>query len=96
MGGRFLPEYLIELGFLERGNLSLRLKITRGYLLVTPALALFLYLLIERPVQMATALGVVAAVLLPVQSGATLWLQSRHMDARVDRAGRWTRVPPGL
>jgi Mn2+/Fe2+ NRAMP family transporter len=87
IGGRFLPEYLIELGFIERGNLRLRLKITRGYILAAPALSLALYLLIERPVQMATALGVVAAVMLPIQSGATLWLQSRHMDARV-RPGR--------
>ena len=89
VGGRFLPEYLIELGYLERSNLSLRLKITRGYQLIAPVVSLLLYLLIEQPVLMATLIGVVAAMLLPVQSGATLWLQSRRMDPRV----RPSRLP---
>ena len=82
-GARILPEYIIELGFLERSNLKTRFAITRGYLLAVPVVSFALYLAIERPVFMATVTGVVAAAMLPIQSGATLWLQARHMDSRV-------------
>ena len=91
VGGRFLPEYLIELGFISRSNLTLRLAITRGYMLVAPIVALAMYLSFQRPVLLATLIGGLAAALLPIQSGATLWLQARHMDPRI-RSGALPRA----
>ena len=89
-GGRFVPDYLIEMGFFARGNLARRHAFTRGYTIVVPLLALLLYLTVQNPVLLVTIGGLTAAMLLPVQTGATLWLQARHMDPRV-RPGRGTR-----
>ena len=89
-GGRFVPDYLIEMGFFARRDLERRHAFTRGYTIVVPLLALLLYLTVQNPVLLVTIGGLTAAMLLPVQTGATLWLQARHMDPRV-RPGRGTR-----
>ena len=89
-GGRFVPDYLIEMGFFARRDLGRRHAFTRGYTIVVPLLALLLYLTVQNPVLLVTIGGLTAAMLLPIQTGATLWLQARHMDSRV-RPGRGTR-----
>jgi hypothetical protein len=81
-GGRFLPEYLIELGFAQRRGVHRRLWI-RGYMMVVPMLGFLLYLFFQSPVALITVAATVGAVMLPVQSGVTLWLQRTHMDPRV-------------
>lgn len=82
-GGRFIPDYLIELGFFSRENLKARQAWIRGYISVMPILGFVLYMSYQNPVVLVTIGGLVAALMLPIQSGGTLWLQRRHMDERV-------------
>jgi hypothetical protein len=89
-GGRFIPDYAIELGFVRRGEVKREVWI-RVYVLVVPILALLIYLAIPQPVLLVTIGAVTQALLLPMQSGATLWLQRRHLDPRV-QPSRATRV----
>ena len=81
-GGRFVPDYLVELGLLDRHQVNRRNWI-RGYVLIVPVTSLLLYLYFESPVLLVTVGAVTAALFLPLQSGATLWLQSRFLDPRV-------------
>ena len=81
-GGRFVPDYLIELGLLDRHKVNRRNWI-RGYVLIVPVTSFILYLTVQSPVLLVTIGAVTAALFLPVQSGATLWLQSRFLDPRV-------------
>jgi hypothetical protein len=81
-GGRFIPEYLIEMGYLDRQNVKREMWI-RGYVLVIPPLSFILYLFYQSPLALVTIAAVVGAMLLPVQSGITLWLQHKHLDPRV-------------
>ena len=81
-GGRVLPDYVVELGFIDRSRIH-RDRWIRGYVLVIPVLAFLMYLGFQRPVALVTIAAVTAAMMLPIQSAATLWLQSRHMDPRV-------------
>ena len=81
-GGRFVPDYLIELGLLDRHRVNRRHWI-RGYVLIVPVTSFILYLTFESPVLLVTIGAVTAALFLPLQSGATLWLQSRFLDPRV-------------
>ena len=82
-GGRFIPDYLIELGFFPRENLKTRQAWIRGYVSVMPVLGFLLYTSYQNPVVLVTIGGLVAALMLPIQSGGTLWLQRHHMDPRV-------------
>ena len=82
-GGRFIPDYLIELGFFSRQNLKARQAWIRGYISVMPMLGFALYMGYQNPVVLVTIGGLVAAMMLPIQSGGTLWLQRNHMDQRL-------------
>ncbi len=90
-GGRVVPDYLIEMGFFDRSNLLRRLAFIRGYVAVVPIVGLVLYLTFENPVLLVTIGGLTAAMLLPVQTGATIWLQSTHLDPRL-RSGPAVRA----
>ena len=81
-GGRFIPDYLLELGFFDRQSID-RLAFIRGYALIMPVLGTAAYLWVQSPVLLVTVAAVIGAMMLPIQSGATLWLQRRHMDPRV-------------
>ena len=48
-----------------------------------PVLGTAAYLWVQSPVLLVTVAAVIGAMMLPIQSGATLWLQRRHMDPRV-------------
>ena len=45
-GGRTIPDYLIEMGFMERSNLALRKSIIRWYLGALPLVAFTIYLFV--------------------------------------------------
>ena len=79
-GGRAVPDYLIEMGFFDRSLVERRLAIIRGYVAVVPIIGLALYLTIQNPVLLVTIGGLSAAMMLPVQTGATLWLQSTQLE----------------
>ena len=90
-GGRYIPDYLMELGYLDRDNLRARRLIIRGYAVVIPIFAFVLYLTVQNPVLLVTIGAMTLALMLPIQSGAVLWFQARRMDPRI-RPGRFIRL----
>ena len=80
---RFAPDYLCEFGYLKRENLAARMRWIRGCGGLLPMLSAMSYLAMPSPVALLTVGALMGAALLPVQSGATLWLQRRRMDACV-------------
>jgi len=94
-GGRVVTDYLTVLGFLDRTRLRARVLWIRGYVTVVPLVGFLFYLTIQEPVVLVSVGAMAAALLAPIQSGATLWLQSRRMDPRV-RPGRSARAGLGL
>lgn len=81
-GGRYLPEYAIELGFVDRLKVHRRLW-TRLYTGIVPLLGFIIYAFTPRPITLVAIAASVGALMLPVQSGLTLYLQHRHLDVRV-------------
>ena len=82
-GGRFIPDYLIEMQFMDRSNLKLRKAIVRWYLGFLPFIAFLFYLMAPNFVILIMIGGLTSAIFLPIQSGATLWLQATNMDERI-------------
>jgi len=93
-GGRTIPDYLIEMEFMDRANVVLRKRIIRWYLGVLPLVAFLIYLFIPNFIVLIMIGGLTSAIFLPIQSGATLWLQAKNMDPRIrpraiTRYGLW-------
>jgi len=82
-GSRYIPDYLMELGFLSRDRVDVRKKIIRWYSMIVPFVGFALYMGFQRPVLMVTISACVAAVMLPVQSGITIYLQAKRLPAQV-------------
>ena len=82
-GGRYIPDYLMELGFLDRSRVDVRYAIIRWYGLIVPFVGLLLYAGFQQPVLMVTIAGSFAAFMLPIQSGLTLYLQAKRLPAEV-------------
>jgi len=78
-GARFIPDYLIELGFMSRQRVSLRITIIRWYCLIVPFIGFALYAGFQRPVLMVTIAACYAAMMLPIQSGITIYLQRKRL-----------------
>ena len=76
-GARYIPDYLMELGFLDRRRLDIRLKMIKGYGLVMPFVGLGLYAGFQNPVLMVTIAACFGAMMLPIQSGMTLYLSQK-------------------
>lgn len=92
---RYIPDYIMELGYMERQNLAARRFWIRGYCTVIPIFCFAVYIWIQNPRLLITIGALVAGMLLPIQSGAVLWLQKKRMDPRIRpgrgiRAGIWT------
>ena len=64
-----------------------RAKWTRGYVVAIPLMAFLLYFSFQNPIALILISATFAAITLPIQSGAALWLQRNVMDQRV-RPGR--------
>ena len=82
-GARFVPDYLIELGFLNRERLSTRISIIRWYGLLAPFIGFGLYAGIQQPVLMVTISACYAAMMLPVQNGITMYLQRKRLPPKM-------------
>ena len=80
---RYIPDYLIELGFTTRDRVDLRRKIIRWYCLIVPFIGLGLYVGFQRPVLMVTIAACYAALMLPIQSGITIYLQAKRLPVQV-------------
>ncbi len=90
-GARYIPDYIMELGYLKRRNLAARRFWIRAYCTVGPIFCLTVYMWIQNPRLLITISALVAGLLLPIQSGAVLWLQKKRMDPRI-RPGRGIRA----
>ncbi|MEM7100902.1 MAG: Nramp family divalent metal transporter [Pseudomonadota bacterium] len=82
-GGRYIPDYLMELGFLSRDRVDVRYGVIKWYGIGVPFIGLLLYAGFQRPVLMVTIAASVAAIMLPVQSGITLYLQAKRLPVEV-------------
>jgi len=82
-GARYIPDYLIELGFLARERVDMRQKIIRGYGVVVPFIGLGMYWGFERPALMVTIAASYAAMMLPMQSAITIYLQKKRLPADI-------------
>jgi Mn2+/Fe2+ NRAMP family transporter len=80
---RFAPDFLIEFGCLDRDNLAARRRWIRACGTLLPLASAIAYLLMPSPVVLLTVGALMGAALLPLQSGATIWLQRHRMDPRV-------------
>ncbi len=90
-GARYIPDYIMELGYLKRQNLAARRSWIRGYCTVIPVFAFIVYMTIQNPRLLITISSLVIGMLLPIQSGAVLWLHKKRMDPRI-RPGRGIRT----
>jgi len=88
---RFVPDYLVEFGLLERSRLETRRRWTRIVGGLLPLVSFLFYLHVPNPVTLLTIGALAGAVMLPVQSGATLWLHAHCLDVRLRPAppARW-------
>jgi len=77
---RFLPDFLIEFGLLDRARLRTRKACIRIYGTVTPLAGCAIYLYVPDPLGLLLIGALAGTMLLPVQSGSTLWLQKHHME----------------
>ncbi len=82
-GARYIPDYLIELGFMERSQLQTRFAIIRWYCLIVPFIGFGMYWGFQRPVLMVTIAASYAAMMLPLQNGITQYLQARRLPKRM-------------
>ena len=82
-GGRYIPDYLIELGFMSRERVDLRHKIIRWYGLIVPFIVMGMYWGFQNPVLMVTISACFAAFMLPIQSGITIYLQKKRLPEAV-------------
>lgn len=90
-GGRFIPDYLIEMQLLDRSKLNVRKAITRWYVAGLPIVAFLIYLFIPNFVVLIMIGGLTSALFLPLQCGATIWLQATKMDQRI-RPSKTTQI----
>jgi Mn2+/Fe2+ NRAMP family transporter len=82
-GARYIPDYLIELGFMSRKRVHTRVAIIRWYGIIVPFIGFGLYAGFQRPVMMVTIAACYAAMMLPLQSGITIYLQRKRLPEDV-------------
>ena len=87
-GSRLFSDLLVTLGFVDRQDVALRRKWVVGYVVALPVLCAAIYLSFQRPIWLIIIGASYSALMLPLQSYLTLYLQARRLDARV-RPRRW-------
>ena len=80
---RVLPDYFIEFGLVKREMLFRRKQITKYWIFLAPALGFLIAEFIRRPVLLVSISACVFAVLLPIQTYATLYLQGKRLPKSV-------------
>ena len=80
---RVFADAAAVLGFIDGGDYSARLCLTRIYTVVSPVLMAMTYFFIQNPVWMLTVGGICFASLSPVIAGSTVYLRYRHTDRRL-------------
>ncbi len=82
-GARYIPDYLMELGFLDRERIDVRKKIIRTYGLLVPFVGLAFYLGFQQPVLMVTIAACFGALMLPLQCFMAIYLGERTLPAEL-------------
>jgi Mn2+/Fe2+ NRAMP family transporter len=82
-GGRFIPDYLIEMGFFERSNLAARQLCIRVYVTLIPIIGFLIYIKFANPLLLVIIGGLLTALTTPIQTGATIWLQATKMNQEI-------------
>jgi Mn2+/Fe2+ NRAMP family transporter len=90
-GARYIPDYAMEMGLLDRKALHVRYRFIRIYVTIVPIFSFLVYLWFKNPVILVIIGGLTAAVMMPIQSGGTLWLQANNMDSRI-QPGKFAKV----
>lgn len=80
---RLLPDYLVEFGWLGRDRLQARRAWIRAWGTLAPLAGCGFYLLALDPMALLLIGALAGTLLLPVQSGATIWLHKHRLDARL-------------
>ena len=89
-GSRYFADLVIALGFVDRQRIDIRTKIIRGWCILAPIVAFGFYRWFQNPIFLVTVGAVTAAIFLPIQTGAVLWLHKNRLDPRV-RPGQLVR-----
>ena len=82
-GSRSFPDLIDTFGFIDRQNLALRKKWITGYVIAMPIISTLIYVSYQQPIALVIFGASFGAFILPIQSFLTLYLQRRHLDARV-------------
>ena len=78
------PDLIVTFGFIDRQNPALRKKWITGYVIAMPIISTLIYVSYQQPIALVIFGGAsFGAFMLPIQSFLTLYLQRRHLDARV-------------
>ncbi|MGA1103112.1 MAG: Nramp family divalent metal transporter [Pseudomonadales bacterium] len=80
-GARYIPDYLMELGFLDRERIDIRKKIIRVYGLLVPFVGFIFYLGFQQPVLMVTIAACFGAMMLPLQCGMAIYLGEKTLPS---------------
>jgi len=76
---RVLPDYFIEFGFLSRDRVDRRKQITKWWIFLAPIAGFFIAVFIQRPVLLVSITACVFALMLPIQTWVTLYLQKKRL-----------------
>ena len=82
-GSRSFPDLIVTFGFIDRQNPALRKKWITGYVIAMPIISTLIYVSYQQPIALVIFGASFGAFMLPIQSFLTLYLQRRHLDARV-------------
>ncbi|HET6962320.1 MAG TPA: Nramp family divalent metal transporter [Terriglobia bacterium] len=79
------------MGFFDHTDYAARVRYRRGFVLFLTIFPVCLFMLVQSPVKMVVAGGVVQALMLPVIGIGTLYLRHRHLPTEV-RPSTWITV----
>jgi manganese transport protein len=85
---RIFADMLRLMGIFKADDYSRRLRYRNIFVVLLTAIPVFLYLIIEAPVQMVVAGGIAQAMMLPVIAISTLYLRHWHLP-KIIEPSRW-------
>ena len=85
LGGttRMVADALGVLGVIDPRNYRTRLRVMRICAVVSPTIMAMCYFFIENPVLMLTISGTIAAMMMPIVAGNTIYLRYTHINSHI-------------
>ena len=85
LGGttRMVADALGVLGVIDPGDYRMRLRVMRICAVVSPTIMAMCYFFIENPVLMLTISGTIAAMMMPIVAGNTIYLRYTHINSHI-------------